>query len=357
MKCRIFITSIFCIYLAALIPLFTQGSDLEFQTPSSIAARIIMNDGFYKLSMAISQPELGKVFWWIKDSLVEISTQGPLGVAIDDSGNLWIGDESRNAIIKIYEDQQGYSYTCINSNTYIDQPVDFEFMNGKLILLDSGKGTVTVWDNNFNPAVLLQGLIYPSAMKLVPVTPVADKPNDIAKNSGVRKLHRSGQTTIEDYAYLYVSNLKQAGSFDTNRPVIHEYYTDLNTVVFQKDFGKNRLELPAGIEILDNASLLVLDAHLANIYAFDLASGLYQWRIGKYGMEPDGWRNPSSVALIGICAVIADRGNDRITVKAINGDNWRCNSVLEEIEQIAQEIQNRDVKDSHQLTIVNCEEK
>jgi len=338
---------VFIIFVSFFYIIGVWGEDfsIKIASPSSIAARSFYKNGEYRASLAIVQSQVRKVLWLYDGRYYIIETLNPISVGIDEEGNLWIGDGAMNAVIKVSPQGNRLSHICYQNNELLDNPIDFDFIWGKTIIVDNLKGKVIVLDSNLNSTELITGLINPTAIYI--------KPSIINAST---KTNKRDDNSFWDIADLYVSHLNPAGYFDTNHPVIRKYLTNLVTASLQKEYAKDFIEYPEEVSIIDNNRLMILDGHLAKIEYFDLANSELIKREGKYGEEPYGWRNPSDFALIQNCALITDTSNDRIVFHPIDSNNNGCLTLLSSLENSLASIGNISNID-FSLRILDCQGK
>lgn len=335
---------IYCIALILLISfVFINAEDysIKVKAPTSISAKYIYLNGERKVSIAIAQMQSRIIRWLYDGRYYTIETLTPTSVGIDEKGNLWIGDAALNAMIKIYLQGSKLSFTCYQNNSLIDNPVDIDFIWGNTIIADNLKGQVLVLDQRMNPHILVSGLINPTAIFIKP------------RLNSITKLKMNNNLDIAD---LYVSHLNSAGYSDTNHPVIRKYITNLITATLEREYSKYYIEFPVSAAVIDDFTLMVLDGHLASLRYFDLSTGDLIKREGTYGPEPFGWRNPSDVAIINKCALIADAGNDRIIFHSLASGNEGCLPIFSLLGGHIVEMGNLSSSDFY-LRVINCQEK
>lgn len=239
--------------------------------------------------LAVAQTERERVLWWTHPNVrYVLEFLRPVGVALDGAGRLWVGDDALNAVFSILARGRQLDFRCWQDADLLDRPVEFAFGEGVVLILDNGKGHVLRMDADGQREVLIGGLTFPTALQLV---------------------REAGGFQYQ----LFVTDMGLPSYFQKNRPVVRVYQTDLRQAQALREYGWGHLEYPVAFIVGDD-SLDVLDGHLSQRLQFDLGTGDLLSQKGEYGTGPDQWRNPSDMAALGSCRVIADTGNDRLVL-------------------------------------------
>ncbi len=259
--------------------------------------------------LAVAQAERGRVLWWTHRNVrYVLEFLRPVGVALDAMGRLWVGEDALNAVFSISARGRQLDFRCWQDVDLLDRPVEFAFGEGAVLILDNGKGHVLRMEADGPREVLIGGLISPTALQLV------------------------REPTGFGYR-LFVTDMGLPSYFQKNRPVVRVYQTDLRQAQVLREYGQGHLEYPVAF-IVEDDFLDVLDGHLSQRLQLDLRTGDLLGQTGEYGTGPDQWRNPSDMAALGPCRVIADTGNDRLVlmVKQVpaEGCRWAMGSTLVE---------------------------
>ncbi len=265
-----------------------QRWTVSVAVPTSVAVRI----ADAHLTLAVAQTERGRVRWWTEGQPGWIfEFPRPVGIGLDTKGRLWVGDAALDAVWVIEQTAHRLIGRCMYAPQLWDHPVDFAFAGDRVFVVDGASGHVVTGTADGDWWILLNGLHTPTAVAVLP-------------------------DRIMGYR-LFVTEQGVASAFQRNLPVVRMYRTDLHRTVLETEYGRKILEFPVAIVVSDRW-LDVLDGHLAQVLRFDMVTGRLIGKTGGYGTGWFYWRNPSDMVSEGPIRVIADTGNNRLTV-----DGWR----------------------------------
>jgi len=261
--------------------------------------------------------------------LRERGLRNPSGLALDNSGNLYIADTNNDRILKfspegtLLKEQGGFGWDGGQFNRPTGLTVDRGL---NLYVADSQNKRAQLFDLNLNFISLIQppetldfrglGTIYDVALSYTGELYLSDTWNDwvvqtdnfyFFKNkiggfeSGEGKLQDPLGLTTDSHGNLYVADSGH------RRIVLFDPFGS-----FVRPIGAEALARPADIA-LTGSEVLVCDQELCQILSFDQRGNLL-WQQGSRGEGPGQFREPTGLALFGNKLYVAEKGNNRVQI-------------------------------------------
>jgi DNA-binding beta-propeller fold protein YncE len=221
----------------------------------------------------------------------------PLGMDTDSEGNLYVAD-FRNDQIQVFDEDGNFLRRFPDPTTVV----------GKGASGQDGTG-IAVTD----VAVHGDKVYATDAFQIVVFTTDGEFVDQWGKpGSWVGDLDRPNGIAVGEDGTIYVSdsNNNRVVAFDEEGEVIWQLGERVGEIDEQVE---NSFGLPRGIAVLDDGSLLVVDA-----FEFDLvrvsSEGELLVRYGERGAEPAQMNFPNGVAVDGDRILVSDKENDRVQV-------------------------------------------
>jgi DNA-binding beta-propeller fold protein YncE len=271
----------------------------------------------------------------IQGEVLRQRLSGPIGVAADNSGNLYVVDAGNNRLLKFDSDSKalrgaggfGSFEGLLNSPTYV--AVD---NNLNVYVSDAGNKRISVFDSRLN---FVDNIDFADA----------DDPLKFGRPSGLA-INDYGELWIADPDNSRIAVFVNLYKFDRFVADVETYSglllgpravaraqegrvlvsDDRKSLIFSFDafgiylfdFGRDILERPSGISLDRFGSIWVIDARLSMIFCFDREGELI-YSEGSPGREgPYSFRNPQDLTVLpGDMIAISDTGNDRVLIYKI----------------------------------------
>lgn len=261
--------------------------------------------------------------------LADRGLRNPSGIAVDNSGNIYIADTNNDRLLKFSPDgtllkqQGGFGW----DGGQVNRPTGLTIDRGlNLYVADSQNKRAQLFDLNLNFISLIQppesldfrglGTIYDIALSYTGELYLSDTWNDwvvqtdnfyLFKNkigsfeAGEGKLQDPLGLAADSRGNLYVAD-------SGNRRVV--LFDPFGSYV--RSMGTEDLFKPTDIA-LTGSEILVCDQKLCQILAFDQKGSLL-WQQGSRGEEPGQFREPTGLAVFGNKLYVVEKGNNRVQV-------------------------------------------
>ncbi len=277
----------------------------------------IVNKNNYPMRLAlgpygnvyVSDPKIGSVFIYdLNDANFTVigelkGLDKPLGIAVDQLGNIYVGNSGRRGSVEIY-DANGVQIKVIGRGL-IKMPNDLALdLDGRLYVVDSKNDTIWVFDPNGG---ILRSIGTPG-----------DGQGQFKFPITLTIAYYTDDQTGQDVGELYVG--------DQGHSLIHVFSLDGN---FLRSFGamvkksmmggwkwQGRFASIQSLAIDDLGYLHALDCYLDKVQLFDPETGSYQYiYYGQSGTEPGQLNLPMDIVVNESGQVIlAEARNKRVEI-------------------------------------------